>query len=121
MTELETLAKYEGWKYKKSQRIFWIKIWAFLIALLSAYIAGNLLCKVGLTETKKIFSYSWGTNEDDLKSEKHSKLPKDYTGWYKKVRENVWVKKWGKKEDYFTKGEIKKREWEKAKEWPTNS
>ena len=109
MTDLKTLAKYEGWKQKKKSRLFWIKVWAFLIAVPTAYIAGNLLCKVGLTETKKIFSYSWGTDDKDLEKENQSKLPKDYTEWYKKVKENVWVKNFGKKEDYFTKEEILKR------------
>ena len=62
---------------------------AFFLALLFGYTAGNLLCKVGLTKTKRILSYGLETNESDLKTENQKNLPKDYTEWYKKVKENV--------------------------------
>ena len=113
--DLETLAKYENWKQAKKRRIARLQIFAFLLTVPMAYITSNLLCKVGLTETKKIFSYSWGIKEDGLKTENQKNLPKDYTEWYKKVKENVWVKNFGKKEGYFTKGEILKRKVEKEK------
>ncbi|RIA79279.1 hypothetical protein C1645_746008 [Glomus cerebriforme] len=50
-----------------------------------AFVSGNLLCKVELKGTKKLFSYGWGKNEDDLKTENQSKLPADYLTFYQKV------------------------------------
>ena len=86
-----------NWEAKLKKRKIWITIIAFFSALLLAYISGNLLCKVGLTDTKKLFSYGWGKSEDDIKTENQSKLPKDYIEIHKKVKENVWIKNFGKK------------------------
>lgn len=116
MTDLKTLQTYENWKVKKQQRKTWMAVIAFFLALILAYISGNLLCKVGLTETKKPFSYGWGTSEEELKTENQSKFPSDYLTTYKKIKENIWQKQFGRKENYYTKGEIAKREAKKKGE-----
>ncbi|WNE40590.1 MAG: hypothetical protein mread185_000047 [Mycoplasmataceae bacterium] len=109
MSELEnikSLEKYDAWKRAKKSRKTWMTTIAFFLAVLLAYIAGNMLMKVNLGETKKIFTYGF-TDEKDLETANQSKLPSDYTEWYKKIKENPWTKKFGKKEEYFKKLAVK--------------
>lgn len=112
MTDIQTLQKYENWKSAKKRRKIWMIVISVFAGLLLAYISGNLLCKVGLFKTKKVMSY-WWSDKENLKPENYSKLPEDWTTYYKDLKENIWYKNFGKKEDYFTKGEIRKRELEK--------
>lgn len=120
---IKTAQTIANWESAKKRRKTWLYLISGFVGLFLAYITGNLVCKVGLFKTKKLFSYAF-KEEEKMKPDKRAELPSDYATWFKDIKGSLWYSKIHRKENqesYWTHEAVAKRAAEKAgKNWLGN-